>query len=103
MVEQVIQVVELDPLPVALRQRPGSLVAGEEGWREATEQLGHRQIHLPIAAVHGRIEQGTAAAGQQRRIATPQVAMHQAGLGGMPRQPGRHLLQQGIGLSQPVA
>ena len=103
MVEQVVQVVQLDPLPVARRQRPRGRIADEKGLWEAAEQLGHRQIYLPVAAVHGRIEQGAAAPGQQGRIAAPQVAMHQAGLGRMACQPGRYSLQQCIGLRQPVA
>ena len=68
-VELVIQVVEPLTTLVAGRSGPGGVVAGEERGREAPEQCCHRQIHLPIGLVHGRIEEGTTAIGQQATIA----------------------------------
>ena len=78
------------------RSRPGRFIAGEERRRESTEQGCHRQIHLPIGIVHGRIEEGAAAIAQDAAVARPQIAVNQRRQWVMLRQPHRHLLEQSL-------
>jgi hypothetical protein len=62
-VEDVVEVVERLARLVARVQRPCHAVGGVEGFREATEELGHRQIRLAVAAMHGGIEDHRRAVG----------------------------------------
>ncbi len=102
-VELVVQVVEPLTVPVPGRPRPGRFITGKERRRESTEQGCHRQIHLPIGMVHGRIEKSAAAIAQDAAVARPQIAVNQRGQRVMLRQPHRHLLEQSLSAHQGMA
>jgi hypothetical protein len=59
MVEQVIEVVKADALFMTRRQGPLIAIAVEKRLGHAAEQSGHGQIHLPVAPIGSRIEEGS--------------------------------------------
>jgi len=71
----VIEVVEDLARGVALIQRPAFTIGIVESATESTEQLGHRQVGLPITEVDGGIEDHRITRRIVGKVATPEIAM----------------------------
>src|SRR5574338_1341330 len=80
-IQHVVEVVQRPSSLVALGQGPFRPVCRIEARRKAAEQLGHGEIRLPVAAIHGRVEDRRPTRYIYGRVAAPQVAMEQAGAG----------------------
>jgi hypothetical protein len=74
-IQQVIEVVQLAAQRVSGVERPRAAVGRHEVLAKATKKLGHREIHLSIADVHGGIEHDASAVSERCRVARPQVAV----------------------------
>ena len=77
--EQREQLVELDALLVAGREREALLVGGEEVPAGRAEQPQHRQVDLAVPAVGRRVDQPRAAVASPQHVAAPQVAVQARG------------------------
>src|SRR5688572_11255357 len=97
MVEQVVEVVHLEPLAVPWRQRAHLFVGRKESARGAAEQREHGQIGLGPAVMRRRVDQAGNATRTWYHVAAPQVPMQQAGRlrGDQLRQPRSEALQAG--------
>ena len=98
-VEHVIQVVEVLAHRVTRVERPGFLVGGVEGGRVSAELLGHRQIHLAVAIVDGRVEQDRFLL-DIAVVAPPQIAVQQRGQRVVAGKKCAQPLQQTVSLPQ---
>ena len=84
------QLPEGHPVGVAVGQRVRLLVGGQEALARRAEQRQHRQVHLAVAAVGGRIDQHR---GHRHHVAAPQVAVQARRWLGRAREVGHPLAQ----------
>mmetsp|Transcript_16458 Transcript_16458/g.33821 ORF Transcript_16458/g.33821 Transcript_16458/m.33821 type:complete len:224 (+) Transcript_16458:1272-1943(+) len=88
-VQDVVQVVDGPPLLVSLRQGPDRLVPLVEITGEATKEVGHRHVDLPVPVVGRGIKDRGGDAGGSRGVpakalvAPPQVPVDDAGHDGI--------------------
>src|SRR5690554_2556701 len=75
MIEQVVEVVDRDPLLKARFQWPYLLIGLQKRPVEPTEQPGHGKVGLGPAVVSGRINQVSAPLGAAMHVARPQITM----------------------------
>ncbi len=77
--EQVVELVERAAVGSVRFADPARLVVGRvEARSEPSEELGHREIDLPVPAVHGGVDERGLSAFGREGVAGPEVAVKQA-------------------------